>query len=88
MVTHGVTFLPKVIIVLKDGKISEIGGYQALLEQNGDFADFLKTYITEMDDDSADEGMSDCMYEYCMWREEERDGLMEWNIINIHYRDY
>ena len=59
LVTHGVTFLPKVdvIIVLKDGKISEIGGYQALLEQNGDFADFLKTYITEMDDESADEGM-------------------------------
>ena len=55
--------MPKVdvIVALKDGKISEIGGYQALIDQNGDFADFLKTYLTEMDDDSADEGMKECV---------------------------
>ena len=59
LVTHSVTFPPQVdvIVVLKDGKISEIGGYQALTDQNGDFADFLKTYLTEMDSDSADEGL-------------------------------
>ena len=44
------------IVVLKDGKISEMGGYQSLIEQNGNFAEFLRTYINEMDDDSSDEG--------------------------------
>ena len=52
------------IVVLKDGKISEIGGYQSLIEQNGDFAEFLKTYINEMDDDSSDEGNTySCTYQ-------------------------
>ncbi len=57
LVTHSVTFLPKVdvIVVLKDGRISEVGAYQDLIEQDGDFADFLKTHLTEMDDESSDE---------------------------------
>ena len=61
LVTHSITFLPKVdvIVVLKDGKISEIGGYQQLIDQNGDFAEFLKTYLTEIDEDDSDnEGAS------------------------------
>lgn len=32
------------IIVMVDGKITEIGSYQALLEQDGAFAEFLRTY--------------------------------------------
>ena len=58
LITHSITFLPQVdfIVVLKDGKISEMGGYQSLLEQNGDFAEFLRTFINEMDSDSSDEG--------------------------------
>ena len=56
--THSVTFLSQVdyIIVLKNGKISEMGGYQYLIEQDGDFAEYLRTYLTEMDHDVSDEG--------------------------------
>ncbi|XP_073399007.1 multidrug resistance-associated protein 1-like [Dendrobates tinctorius] len=46
LVTHGVSFLPQVdnIIVMADGRISEVGTYAELLAKNGDFADFLQTY--------------------------------------------
>ncbi|MCP3665917.1 MAG: hypothetical protein GY696_26040, partial [Gammaproteobacteria bacterium] len=49
LVTHGVTFLPKVdqIIVFKDGVISECGTYQELLAQKGAFAEFLVQYLAE-----------------------------------------
>lgn len=55
LVTHGLTFLPQVdqIIVFKDGTISECGTYRDLLEQKGDFADFLLQYLS--DADGADE---------------------------------
>ena len=47
--THGISFLPKVdqIVVLVDGKISELGSYQELLDHNGAFADFLRNYLTQ-----------------------------------------
>ena len=47
LVTHGVHWLPKVdnIIVLSDGKISETGSYEYLLDHKGAFAEFLKTYF-------------------------------------------
>uniref|UniRef100_A0A674KCL9 Multidrug resistance-associated protein 1 n=1 Tax=Terrapene triunguis TaxID=2587831 RepID=A0A674KCL9_9SAUR len=46
LVTHGVSFLPLMdtIIVMTDGKISEMGSYQELLNQDGAFAEFLRTY--------------------------------------------
>ncbi|XP_072275072.1 multidrug resistance-associated protein 1-like isoform X1 [Pyxicephalus adspersus] len=46
LVTHGVSYLPHVdsIIVMVDGKITEVGSYQELLEQDGAFAEFLRTY--------------------------------------------
>jgi ATP-binding cassette subfamily C (CFTR/MRP) protein 1 len=49
LVTHGVTFLPQMdqIIVLKNGAVSEVGTYRELLEQKGDFADFLIQYLSE-----------------------------------------
>ncbi|KAK2536899.1 Abcc3 [Columba livia] len=51
LVTHGISFLPQVdyIVVLVDGKISEMGSYQELLKQNKDFAEFLRNYA--LDDD-------------------------------------
>ncbi|OPJ88667.1 ATP-binding cassette sub-family C member 3 [Patagioenas fasciata] len=51
LVTHGISFLPQVdhIIVLVDGKISEMGSYQELLKQNKDFAELLRNYA--LDDD-------------------------------------
>ncbi|XP_072401346.1 multidrug resistance-associated protein 1 isoform X12 [Diabrotica undecimpunctata] len=49
LVTHGITYLPQTekIIVLKDGKISETGTYQQLLDRKGAFAEFLLQHITE-----------------------------------------
>ncbi|CAJ0967200.1 unnamed protein product [Ranitomeya imitator] len=46
LVTHGVSYLPQMdsIIVMVDGKITEIGSYQDLLKQDGAFAEFLRTY--------------------------------------------
>ncbi len=59
LVTHGITYLPKTdhIIVLKEGKISEQGSYQELVQRKGDFADFLMEYMTESDDQEMDEAM-------------------------------
>ncbi|NXW59282.1 MRP3 protein, partial [Eurystomus gularis] len=49
LVTHGISFLPQVdhIIVLVDGKISEMGSYQDLLKQNKAFAEFLRNYALD-----------------------------------------
>ena len=43
LVTHGIGFLPQMdqILVLKDGKISEIGTYEQLMHNRGAFAEFL-----------------------------------------------
>uniref|UniRef100_A0A672I2C0 ATP-binding cassette, sub-family C (CFTR/MRP), member 3 n=1 Tax=Salarias fasciatus TaxID=181472 RepID=A0A672I2C0_SALFA len=49
LVTHGISFLPQVdnIVVMVDGRVSEMGSYQELLQQNGAFAEFLRTYALE-----------------------------------------
>ena len=43
LVTHGIGYLPQMdqIVVLKDGKISEIGTYDELMNNRGAFAEFL-----------------------------------------------
>ncbi|XP_041372528.1 multidrug resistance-associated protein 1-like [Gigantopelta aegis] len=59
LVTHGVHWLPMVekIIVMVDGRVSELGSYDELLSHDGPFAQFLKTYFTqeEESDDDKDE---------------------------------
>ena len=57
LVTHAVHVLPKVdkIIVLVDGEVSEMGSYQDLVNQNGAFAEFLKNFGNENNDDLLDE---------------------------------
>lgn len=47
--THSVTYLPEVdlIIVVKDGQISESGTYKELLNQKGAFSEFLMQYQQE-----------------------------------------
>nr|KAG5700435.1 hypothetical protein BaRGS_010348 [Batillaria attramentaria] len=57
LVTHGVHWLPMVdvIVVMTDGRISEMGSYDQLLSHDGDFAQFLKTYLTQNDDDDEEE---------------------------------
>ncbi|KAM3916377.1 multidrug resistance-associated protein 1-like [Leptodactylus fuscus] len=62
LVTHGISFLPQVdkIIVMSDGRISEVGTYSELLEKNGAFADFLQTYaLTAEQNDEHIEGTKD-----------------------------
>ena len=57
LVTHGITYLPKTdhIIVMKDGKVSEQGSYDELLNQKGEFANFLLEYMTEIGEDDAND---------------------------------
>ncbi|XP_066550054.1 ATP-binding cassette sub-family C member 2 isoform X2 [Amia ocellicauda] len=49
LVTHGVSFLPYVdeIIVLVDGKVSEMGSYDSLKASEGAFSEFLHTYAKD-----------------------------------------
>ncbi|XP_021095960.1 canalicular multispecific organic anion transporter 2 isoform X2 [Heterocephalus glaber] len=51
LVTHGISFLSQTdfIIVLANGQVSEMGPYSALLEHNGSFANFLRNYSPDED---------------------------------------
>ena len=53
LVTHSVRYLPAMdkIVVLKDGRISEVGTYRELLDQGKDFANFLIQHIQEEEDE-------------------------------------
>uniref|UniRef100_A0A8K9XIF3 ATP-binding cassette, sub-family C (CFTR/MRP), member 3 n=1 Tax=Oncorhynchus mykiss TaxID=8022 RepID=A0A8K9XIF3_ONCMY len=65
LVTHGISFLPQVdnIVVMVEGRVSEMGSYQELLKQNGAFAEFLRNYSLEdiIEEDEAT-GRSTCYY--------------------------
>ncbi|KAM4656290.1 multidrug resistance-associated protein 1 isoform 2-T2 [Amazona ochrocephala] len=57
LVTHAINYLPQMdtILVMSDGEISEMGSYQELLEQDGAFAEFLRTYAnTEQSMENSD----------------------------------
>lgn len=49
LVTQKITLLPHVdtIIVMKDGKVSECGSYQELMDKKGAFSEFLIEYLAE-----------------------------------------
>ncbi|KAK3589166.1 hypothetical protein CHS0354_018871 [Potamilus streckersoni] len=51
LVTHGVHWLPRVdmIVVMSGGTISETGSYDELMEYDGAFAQFLRTYLVNAD---------------------------------------
>ncbi|CAL9707790.1 unnamed protein product [Knipowitschia caucasica] len=61
LVTHGISFLPQVdnIMVLVDGRVSEMGSYQELLTQDGAFAEFLRNYSLDdlIEEDEANEDL-------------------------------
>ncbi|XP_055746362.1 ATP-binding cassette sub-family C member 3 isoform X2 [Salvelinus fontinalis] len=63
LVTHGISFLPQVdnIVVMVEGRVSEMGSYQELLKQNGAFAEFLRNYSLEdiIEEDEATEALTD-----------------------------
>ncbi len=54
LVTHGLTYLPLVdeIIVMREGAVSEVGSYSELLEKKGAFAEILRQYITEYQEEA------------------------------------
>ncbi|XP_023560439.1 multidrug resistance-associated protein 1 isoform X4 [Octodon degus] len=60
LVTHGISYLPQVdvIIVMTGGKISEMGSYQELLDRDGAFAEFLRTYASAEQESSEDDGLT------------------------------
>ena len=47
---------------MKDGRVSEAGSYDDLLEGDGAFAEFIKTYLLETEDLSDEEITSDGEY--------------------------
>jgi ATP-binding cassette subfamily C (CFTR/MRP) protein 1 len=57
LVTHGVSFLPQMdqILVMKAGTITEVGSYRQLLQQRGEFADFLVHYLAENEQEEEGE---------------------------------
>ncbi|XP_021341468.1 multidrug resistance-associated protein 1-like [Mizuhopecten yessoensis] len=57
LVTHGIHWLPMVdsIVVLVDGHVSEMGSYEELLDHDGAFAQFLKIYLTQDNNDEVDD---------------------------------
>ncbi|CAI6345193.1 unnamed protein product [Macrosiphum euphorbiae] len=57
LVTHGITYLRDVdlIVVMKDGQVSESGTYKELLDKTGDFADFLLSHMQEESENEIDE---------------------------------
>ncbi|XP_041666846.1 multidrug resistance-associated protein 1-like [Cheilinus undulatus] len=55
LVTHGLSFLSKVdlVLVMDQGQISEVGSYVDLMEQKGAFAKFVHTFSVSMNRESA-----------------------------------
>ncbi|ODM88995.1 Multidrug resistance-associated protein 1, partial [Orchesella cincta] len=55
LVTHGIGYLPSMdnIIVMMDGRISEEGTYQELLDRKGAFSEFLKQHSSSSSSSSS-----------------------------------
>ncbi|KAK7938450.1 hypothetical protein WMY93_001776 [Mugilogobius chulae] len=57
LVTHGLSYLPQadLILVMSEGQITERGSYQQLLNTDGAFAEFLRTYaaVESNDEETA-----------------------------------
>ncbi|XP_045495076.1 multidrug resistance-associated protein 1 isoform X1 [Colias croceus] len=56
-VTHNVSYLAQtdLVLVLRDGEISEVGTYQQLLEKKGAFAEFLLHHLSDAERTSPEE---------------------------------
>ena len=68
-VTHGLSYLPQcdVIVTMENGKICEMGAYAELIDNNGAFAEFVRTYASMEDsDEEGDAGKaSSCAIQFC-----------------------
>ncbi|XP_026732665.1 multidrug resistance-associated protein 1-like isoform X2 [Trichoplusia ni] len=58
-VTHNVSYLAQtdLVVVLRDGEVSEAGSYQQLLEKKGAFAEFLLHYLTKAEQSASMEDL-------------------------------
>ena len=58
LVTHGLGFLPQcdLIVVLDNGQISEVGTYAELVDNDGAFAEFIRTYAAPDENEEGDPG--------------------------------
>ncbi|XP_050561843.1 multidrug resistance-associated protein 1 isoform X2 [Spodoptera frugiperda] len=56
-VTHNVSYLAQtdLVVVLRDGEVSEAGSYQQLLEKKGAFAEFLLHHLSDAERTSPEE---------------------------------
>lgn len=54
--THSLLFLPQCdkIVVMEDGKVTEVGSYTELMENNGAFAEFLRAYNSNESNEDDD----------------------------------
>ncbi|XP_047482074.1 ATP-binding cassette sub-family C member 3-like [Penaeus chinensis] len=57
LVTHAVTFLPRVdeVVVMEGGRVVEKGSYAELVAKQGDFANFVLQHINDTTGEEADE---------------------------------
>lgn len=58
LVTHAVTFLPRVdeVVVMEGGRVVEKGSYADLVAKQGDFANYVLQHINDTTDKDAEEG--------------------------------
>ena len=55
--THGLSFLPQcdLIVVMNEGRITEVGSYSELIDNDGPFAEFIRAYAaTDENEDDVD----------------------------------
>ncbi|XP_075974237.1 multidrug resistance-associated protein 1-like [Anticarsia gemmatalis] len=64
-VTHNVSYLAQtdLVLVLRDGHVSEAGTYQQLLEKKGAFAEFLLHHLSAAEQDSLAEDLEDIKHD-------------------------
>ena len=57
--THGIGFLPQCdqIIVMDGGRITEAGAYAELIDADGDFAEFIRTFTAMEENEEGDPSM-------------------------------
>lgn len=58
LVTHGMGFLPQcdTVMCLNEGNITEMGSYEELMMNNGDFAEFISVFTNTEGDQDGDPG--------------------------------
>ena len=61
--THGINYLPQcdLIFVMSGGSISEVGSYAELIDADGAFAEFIRTY-SGVDANEEDDVPSMCVH--------------------------